>query len=320
MAAGSPHISISAEHLFSIGGLNVNNSMLTSLIVSGLLIVFALWVRASLKNTNRPTGVQNVAEWIIEGLTGMVHTVTGDKNKTDAFFPLIATFFLFILLNNWFGLLPGVGTVGFKHVVGQASNPFQVVFQPSTLSAPNPVPVAHAATTETHAATAETAVPHTEEPHETAASAHQEGSAHAEEDAHGTHEIFVPYFRAGTADLNMTLALGILSVGAVQFYGFKYLQLGYLKKYFNFSNPINFFVGILELISEFSKILSFAFRLFGNVFAGEVLLAVISFIAALVAPMPFYGLELFVGFIQALVFSMLSVVLFNMATASHDEH
>ena len=301
--------------------------MLTSVIVSGLLIAFALWVRASLKNTNRPTGVQNVAEWIIEGLTGMVHAVTGDKNKTNTFFPLIATFFLFILMNNWFGLLPGVGTVGFKHVVGHASNPLQVAFQPSTLSAPNPVPVAHAATTtESHAAPAADAHATTTEATTQVMESHDSNSsAHAEESSHGsthesTHEVFVPYFRAGTADLNMTLALGILSVGAVQFYGFKYLSLEYLKKYFNFSNPINFFVGILELISEFSKILSFAFRLFGNVFAGEVLLAVISFIAALVAPMPFYGLELFVGFIQALVFSMLSVVLFNMATASHDEH
>jgi F-type H+-transporting ATPase subunit a len=322
MAAGSPHISISAEHLFSIGGLNVNNSMLTSLIVSGLLIAFALWVRASLRNTSRPTGVQNVAEWIVESLTGMVHAVTGDKKKTDVFFPLIASFFLFILLNNWFGLLPGVGTIGFKHVVGQASNPWNVALAPSTLAVPHPVPLAHAATgTDTHAAPAAgTAAPHVEEPHDTGAAVHQEGSAHVVEGEHGQHEVFVPYLRAGTADLNMTLALGILSVGAVQYFGFKYLKFGYLKKYFNFSSPINFFVGILELVSEFSKILSFAFRLFGNVFAGEVLLVVISFIAAVIAPMPFYGLELFVGFIQALVFSMLSVVLFNMATASHDEH
>lgn len=291
MAAASPHISISAEHLFSIGGLHFTNSMVTSLIVSGLLITFALWVRASLKNTDRPTGVQNVAEWIIEGLTSMVHAVTGDKKKTDTFFALIATFFLFILMNNWFGLLPGVGTVGCRHAKGEACTGLEL----SMISAPNPVPAAYAA-----------------EP------ATSEGS-----DSHGSsesYEVFVPYLRAGTADLNMTLALGMLSVGAVQFFGFKFLNLSYLSKFFNFTSPIHFFVGILELISEFSKILSFAFRLFGNVFAGEVLLTVISFIAAIIAPMPFYGLELFVGFIQALVFSMLSVVLFNMATASHDEH
>ncbi len=78
-----------------------------------------------------------------------------------------------------------------------------------------------------------------------------------------------------------------------------------------------FFVGILELMGEFTKIVSFAFRLFGNIFAGEVLLVVISFLTKVVAPMPFYGLELFVGFVQALVFAMLSLVFFNMATEGH---
>jgi F-type H+-transporting ATPase subunit a len=317
MAAGSPHISISAEHLFSVGPLNINNSMFTSLIVSGLLIAFAVWVRLSLRKTDRPTGVQNVAEWIVEGLTGMVQSVTGDTQKTAAFFPLIATFFLFILMNNWFGLLPGVGTIGFKHIEGQAANPLNVAFLSSdvviknadmTLQAAGPTPaVDHAAPTEVHAE------PSMEHPNPEVV--HTEEVEHAE-----THEIFVPYFRAGTADLNMTLALGIISVVAVQGFGFKYLNLGYLKKYFNFSSPITFFVGILELISEFSKVISFAFRLFGNIFAGEVLLVVISTIAAVIAPMPFYGLELFVGFIQALVFSMLSLVFFNMATVSHDEH
>ena len=81
-----------------------------------------------------------------------------------------------------------------------------------------------------------------------------------------------------------------------------------------------FFVGILELISEFAKIISFAFRLFGNIFAGEVLLVVMAFLFPVILPMPFYGLELFVGFIQALVFSMLTLVFFNMATISHEEH
>jgi F-type H+-transporting ATPase subunit a len=130
----------------------------------------------------------------------------------------------------------------------------------------------------------------------------------------------VPLFRAATADLNTTLALAIFSIVLTQIFGFQHLKLGYLKKFFNFSNPLMTFVGILELVSEFAKIVSFAFRLFGNVFAGEVLLAVMAFLVPVVVPMPFYGLELFVGFIQALVFAMLSLVFFNMATQSHDEH
>jgi F-type H+-transporting ATPase subunit a len=130
----------------------------------------------------------------------------------------------------------------------------------------------------------------------------------------------VPLFRPGTADLNTTIALGIISVFAVQLFGFNALQFSYFKKFFNFSSPIMFYVGILELISEFAKVLSFAFRLFGNVFAGEVLLVVLTSLTKVVGPIPFYGLEVFVGFIQALVFAMLSLVLFNMATMSHDEH
>ena len=133
------------------------------------------------------------------------------------------------------------------------------------------------------------------------------------------HEEFVPLFRAGTADLNMTFALAVMTMVYVQYAGLKTLGFPYLSKFFNISNPINFVVGILELISELSRIISFAFRLFGNIFAGEVLLTVISFLVPLLAPIPFLGLELFVGFIQALVFAMLTAVFFALAT-SHAEH
>ena len=125
-----------------------------------------------------------------------------------------------------------------------------------------------------------------------------------------------PLIRGGTADLNTTLALALFAVFSVQFYGYKALGLKYFTKFLNFSNPINFFVGILDLLSEFSRVISFAFRLFGNIFAGEVLLAVIAFLVPLVAPLPFLGLEIFVGFIQALVFATLTLVFINIATIS----
>ncbi len=254
MAVSALHISISAEKLFSVAGLNITNSMLSSLVVSSLLIAFALWVRLSLKKTDRPTGIQNIAEFIVESLTNLVQSVTGNLKKTQLFFPIIASFFMFILFNNWFGLLPGAGTIGYY-------------------------------------------------------------------EGEGASRFFVPYFRAGTADLNLTLALGIITIVLVQIIGLSYSKIGYLKKYINFASPIMFFVGILEIISEFARIISFAFRLYGNIFAGEVLLAVIMFLAPAVVPMPFYGLEIFVGFIQALVFTMLSVVFFNMASIGHgSEH
>lgn len=138
---------------------------------------------------------------------------------------------------------------------------------------------------------------------------------------HNGHEVFIPYFRAPTADVNTTLALGLITMVMVQVYGFKYLGLKYFKKFFDFSNPINFFVGILELISDVSKIISFTFRLFGNIIAGEILLLVMAMLVPVLGPTPFIALELFVGFIQALVFMMLASVFINMATIGHgDEH
>lgn len=128
------------------------------------------------------------------------------------------------------------------------------------------------------------------------------------------HESFIPLFRGATADLNTTLALALIAVFSIQYYGIKTLGTSlYISKFINFKNPIYFFVGILELISEVSKIISFAFRLFGNIFAGEVLLTVIAFLIPIFAPLPFMALEIFVGFIQALVFAMLTAVFLNVA-------
>jgi F-type H+-transporting ATPase subunit a len=146
----------------------------------------------------------------------------------------------------------------------------------------------------------------------------KEGVHGAAEGGHGGG--YFPLFRAGSSDLSFTIALALTTIIYVQYIGFKHLHLGYLKKYFNFSGPIQFFVGLLEIVSELAKIISFSFRLFGNIFAGEVLLVVMTFLAPFIIPIPFYGLEIFVGFVQALVFMMLTLVFLNGATASHDEH
>ncbi|EKD86387.1 MAG: hypothetical protein ACD_37C00314G0001, partial [uncultured bacterium] len=131
---------------------------------------------------------------------------------------------------------------------------------------------------------------------------------------HGGEKEFIPLFRAGSADLNTSLALALISMITIQMVGIKALGVAYLQRFFNFKNPLYFYVGLLELISEFSKVISFSFRLFGNIFAGEVLLAVIAFLIPVIAPIPFLGMEIFVGFIQALVFSMLTAVFINAAT------
>jgi hypothetical protein len=145
----------------------------------------------------------------------------------------------------------------------------------------------------------------------------------------------VPFFRPGATDLNMTLAFAIIAMAMVQFYGFKYLGVrGYLAKFFPFIAPgfgkavgkdpikaIDPIVGLLELVSEISKVISFAFRLLGNLFAGMVLLFVMAFLLP-VANMAFFGLEFFVGMIQALVFGLLMLIFMLSATVSHhdDDH
>lgn len=142
-----------------------------------------------------------------------------------------------------------------------------------------------------------------------------------------------PFVRGAATDLNLTLGLGLLAFVAIQYFGVRAQGLRYFTKFFNTpalenigKNPMgimDFVVGLLEIISELAKILSFGFRLFGNLFAGGVLLFVMSFLLAMLVPAGVYGLELFVGLIQAFVFAMLLLVFSAMAMQGHghgEEH
>lgn len=134
-------------------------------------------------------------------------------------------------------------------------------------------------------------------------------------EVHEGRQLIVPFIRASAADLNFTIALSLISVLTIQIVGIASIGFGkYISKFLNFSSPLNFFVGFLEMISEAAKLVSFSFRLFGNIFAGEVLLIVMYSLVPYIVPLPFMALELFVGFIQALVFSMLTIVFIKMAT------
>lgn len=268
------HVSISAEPIFHLGKFEVTNSMFTGVIVTLILIAFSVKVSKRLKARRAPQGVQNVLEMIFESLLNLMTGIAGEK-KASEFFPVIATLFIYILISNWTGLLPGVGTIGIKK---QAE-----------------------------------ATTHIEEKIE----AKTAEKIKLEEKS--KHTSYTPLVRPPSADLNATLALAIFAVAGSQYVGFKYLKFSYLKKFFNFSNPINFAIGLLELVSELSRILSFAFRLFGNIFAGEVLLSVMLFLLPFLVPLPFIGLEVFIGFIQALVFAVLTLVFWHMATLAHDE-
>ena len=130
----------------------------------------------------------------------------------------------------------------------------------------------------------------------------------------------VPLFRSPAADLNFTLAFAVISVIVTNILGMGAVGVfKHLGKFFNFKGPIDFFIGILELISELAKIISLSFRLFGNVFAGEVLLTIISFLAPYFIPLPFLFLEVFVGMIQAFIFSMITLVSISLHTTAHGE-
>jgi F-type H+-transporting ATPase subunit a len=137
----------------------------------------------------------------------------------------------------------------------------------------------------------------------------------------------VPFLRGSATDLNFPLALAIIAVVMTQVYGFWSLGIGYLEKYFQFGQlinggifgMINFVVGLLELLLEFAKILSFTFRLFGNIFAGALLLSIVGALTAVVVPVGLYLFEIFFGIIQAYVFFLLATVFISGAIVSHSE-
>lgn len=136
-------------------------------------------------------------------------------------------------------------------------------------------------------------------------------------DGHGG-TAFIPLFRSVHSDLTMTLALALMTVTLSHIVGFMIVGTkGHLGKFINFHGPIDFFQGVLEIIGEISKVISLAFRLFGNVFAGEVLLVIVGSLVPYLVPIPFYGMELFVGFIQALVFAVLAMVSLSSMSIGH---
>lgn len=291
-----PHISVAAETLFQVGPVPITNALLSTWVVMAILFILSFIIQSGLKK--KPGKFQVVAEMVVGGLYSFFKNLGGSHGASYA--PLAMTFFLFIIVSNWFGLLPGVGTIGFYEGAGEAHASKLI----KTVEATEVVQVE-----ENHEAVTV--------PVEPGSAIHEGENEAVEEEAHGRK--FVPILRGPTADLNTTIALAIISFVAIQYFGLKFAGAGYLKRFIDIRSPIFFFVGLLEAISDVSKILSFAFRLFGNVFAGEVLLAIMAFLFAFFLPIPFYGLEIFVGFIQALVFGMLTTVFINVAV-SHGEH
>lgn len=265
-AAGAEHegVSLKAAPLVQIGKFAVTNSMLVTWIVAAGIIIFAQIATRRIERI--PSGAQNFWEWLVESLYNFLEGIIGRElvSKTFWFF---ATIFIFILFVNWFGLIPGVGTIGWGHY-----------------------------------------------------------------DPNGGFHIDRPLLRGGNADLNMTTAMALIFfvlwlIWALQANGIG----GFLKHLFAPKGDTKGFIGILmaiiffmvgwlEIVSILFRPVSLSFRLFGNIYAGESTLEVMSNMVPSLSwllPLPFYFMELLVGVVQALVFMLLTAV-FTMLIAQHE--
>lgn len=232
------HVALIGEPFFSFLGIDFTNTFILAILCA--LIFIGAFLLGFRKKEIVPGKTQNFFEFILESLLGLFGSMGGDSKKTEEIFPLAATLFIFILLNNLLEILPGMG-------------------------------------------------------------------------------IF-PFLRSPSSDIHFTLALAVFSMLFIHFTAIKKLGgIEYLKKYIKLENPMMFFVGFLEAIGEITKTMSLGIRLFGNLFAGEILLTIVTFMIPFIVPLPFLGLEIFVGFIQALVFSSL-ITVFYVFTTTAEEH
>jgi F-type H+-transporting ATPase subunit a len=298
-----PTILLPAEKIPGLGG--ITNTLIATILADVAIIGLFWWgLRQLRKNPDDlvpRSRRQNFLEMWIEGLYNLAESILA--GNTRKVFWVGATIFIFVIVANWMELLPGFDSIGvIEHahegLTGYKKGTFLGI---SALVGPL-------------------------EEEQEAEGAHPEDGEH-----HSEGYILVPFLRAANTDLNTTLALAVVAMVLVQFYGMRELGLwGYLSgrfiqvKNLNKGNPMGFadlFVGILESITEFAKIISFSFRLFGNIFAGQVLLFVMGFLIPFVffGVLVFWGLELFVGAIQALVFMMLTFVFMATAMVHHGE-
>ncbi len=310
-----PPVVIRAEAIpgLEILGVKITNAFITTLMVDLILVLLSILGTRHMKLI--PGGFQNFLEWIIEVINNLSHSIAGAK-WAPRFFAITTTIFLYVLVSNWFGLIPGLSAFGFCASHEEAAMP------PHN---------AYAANISSDAVSSESAAASSEEQKPPLGC--QQG------------EILIPIFRSPSTDLNNNIALALIAVVMTQVFGISSMGMGYFSKFFNVKGIIKafgpdeqgrkrnfkgvmsalvlglieFFVGVLETISEIAKIISFTFRLFGNIFAGEVMLLVLASLLPLMITLPFLGLEVFVGLIQAFIFYVLTLAFFSIATAGHGE-
>jgi F-type H+-transporting ATPase subunit a len=286
-----PHVQLPAEELTGrislgfLGEIALTNTMVAMFLVDIIVVVIALAVRSAVKRAEKEgytmaRGLSGAIEALFEYLYNMTETTAGKWAKS--IFPYFAAITLVVLVANWMELIPGVDSIGLLH--------------------------------------------HAEHGYETQQLLPGVTAIVKEEAEHGGYNV-IPFVRVLSTDLNFTVALALVSVFMTQVIGVRAQGMKYFTKFWNtkgfFSKPIfgliDWAVGLLEIVSEISKILSFSFRLFGNIFAGSVMLFVIGSLVPIVAQAGFLGLEFFVGLIQAIVFGLLTMIFMAMATQGHGE-
>jgi F-type H+-transporting ATPase subunit a len=308
-----PHIQLPAEVLLVLpGNFGFTNTMLAMLTTDVLLVVIALMVRRGLKPV--PTGLANVVEAVVEFWHNQSVQIVG-TDLTKRWLPLVLTLFLLVGLANWSELIPGYDTVGIActddcpHVEGGPE--IEHTYFVGTDA--GGVFLANQRLEDAVAEAAESVEPGAPEE----AAAPEGAEEHAAEHPEGAYAI-IPFYRAAATDLNLTVALALIAFGVIQYAGFRQLGMGYATKFLNFKEGgLGIFVGVVELISELSRIISFSFRLFGNIFAGQILLFVIPFLVPFLFPLMPIGLELFVGLIQGYVFAILTLAFMSAAVTAH---
>jgi len=276
------------ENFLGLGPLYLVNTLPTLALTIVLLILIAYFTNRSLKQSAQtdlvPRGIGNLMEAILEMLYNLTEGSAGTR-WARAIFPWFATIMIYVLFANLLKLIPGFESIGVLHPAhGEGYTTAPLLSGWANLQ-PGKV---------------------------------EEGGY-----------ILAPFFRGISVDLNFTVALALIAVVMIQVIGFRAQGGGYLSKFFNtrrmfqvpFFGAMDFLVGLLELISEISKILSFAFRLFGNMFAGIVLVAIVAGLLGKFSILPamIMMFELFVGVIQAFVFGMLTMVFMAQATQGHGE-
>lgn len=307
-----PHIQAAPEVVAGplkfplLGELNLTNTMIAAFIAVVILALIGFgYYRAARGETAVLTGFPALLDTVLEALFNLVESVAGKRAKQV--FPWVATIVLLVLVVNWMEILPGVDSVGWLHDVhGEVEGyPKRELFRLGELPVSAIVKEAEAA-----------------------------GTAHE----HTAHYHVIPFVRPASSDLNFTLALALVAVTLTEVMGIRASGLRYFKKFFNFGPAIrmwtrehlgafdvlfpfiDIFVGLLELVAEMARLISFSFRLFGVIFAGSVVLFLIGSLVPVFVQSGFVLLELFFGLIQAMVFGMLTLIFVTLATQVHDQH